>query len=193
MNTATEKRTCTVVQDPMVLIMLAILFPIMTFGSFFFVLMTIVPIYPTVGSAVSTWFIRIMFTICGLTLPALLLIEPTRYVVWITFTPKRIEYHTIARRNKLVPYSEVPYIMHGSYLHTVYFRAYILFSSRRFSTRELTEINEIRPAEHMIKIKYSKRMLKKLLPALPAQQRVKVAAIAEVIEKKKASPATRQG
>ena len=191
MDMATKKRICTVVQDPMVLGMVIILFPIMTLISFFFVLMTIVPIVPTVGSAASTWGIRILFTICGLTFPALLLINPTRYIVWITFTPEHIEYHTIARRKNLVPYSEVPYSMHGSYLHTVCYRDYILFSSRRFSTRELMEINEIKPTKHMIKIKYSKRMTNKLLPALPAQQRAKVAAIAEVIEKKKDSPENR--
>jgi hypothetical protein len=51
----------------------------------------------------------------------------------------------------------------------------------------LEEVNEIKPAEYMIKIKYSKQRINKLLPALPAQQRAKVAAIASIIEKKKTS------
>ena len=187
MEVTDRKTTCTIVQDPMVLAMLIIIIPLYLLICIYIVLGTFGLFGPTKGSVAIIWFVRIVFSVCGLTIPLLVLIDPTRYVVWITFTSSHIEYHTVARRKKIVSYSAVPYIMHGSYFHTVYFRDYILFSSRKFSTRELEEVNEIKPAEYMIKIKYSKQRINKLLPALPAQQGAKVAAIASIIEKKRTS------
>ena len=185
MEVAHRKTVCTIVQDPMALAMLIICTPLYMLISIYVVLGTLGLFGPIKGSIAIIWFVRILFSACGLTIPLLVLIDPTRYVVWITFTPEHIEYHTIMRRKKFVPYAAVPYIMHGSYFHMVFFRDYIIFSSRKFSTWELAEINGIKPTEYMIKIKYSKRRISKLLPALPEQQRAKVAAIASIIEKKK--------
>lgn len=171
----------TVLQDSMILWMEIILFILLEVGSGFILLLTFVPIWESEGSVADIWFMRILMTICGLTMPICIILEPTRYVVWVTFTTENIEFHTIARRKKIVPYSRIPYICYASYLHTVYTRYYIIFSSRRLSEKERAEINHVKPTEYLIKIRYSKKTAIQLVEILPTKQRAAIETISRIL------------
>ena len=136
----------------------------------------------------AVWFARVLFGIGILFLPFLLIVNPDRYIVWYRLTSECIEYHTAFRRKRELPYSCFPYVMHGKYLHGVYWRDYIVFSDRRLKDAELNRINHVSPsAEHFIKIRYSEKTAEKLMSVLPAKYQRTVSGIKETILKRKSA------
>ena len=169
-----------VFQDLTVACMGIILFILLTAGGCWCIYLTFLP--NTVGSTFSTWASRILMMGCVLTLPILFVVNPDRYFVWYRFTDEGIIYHTIFRRKKLLPYNTFPYVMHGRYMHGVYWRDYIVFSSRWLSNAEQNQINHVSPSATMLKIRYSEKTCQKLLSILPRKMKVSVSSIKASIE-----------
>lgn len=114
---------------------------------------------------------------CWATLPIVVIADPSRYVVWYRFSQDGIEYHTLFRRKKMLPYSNYPYVLHGKYLHGVYWRHYIIFTDRRIKNAELSQINHVAPSDQLIKVQYSKKVLVSLVAVLPEKPRASLTAI----------------
>ena len=114
-------------------------------------------------------FICLLF----LCFPAVCIADPHRTgFAWLTFVPEGIEYHALFRRKKVRPYSDYPYWSHGRYLHVAVVVDFIVLSKRKLSTRELDQINDVRPSADLIKIRYKKKTYQKLLGILPEKQKL---------------------
>ena len=180
-----NKKGIVVFQDKMVLCMLAILWTSWTVCGVWVLYLTTLP---TDSPLAAVWFVRVLFGIGILFIPFLLIVNPDRYIVWYRLTRECIEYHTAFRRKRELPYSCFPYVMHGKYLHGVYWRDYIVFSDRRLKDAELNQINHVSPsAEHFIKIRYSEKTAEKLMSVLPAKYQRTVSGIKESILKRKSA------
>lgn len=138
-----------------------------------------VTIPPTAESVITIWdwFLRFLAVFGILHLPVIICLDPYRYIVWFRFAQEGIEYHTLFRRKKILPYANYPYLLHGRYLHGVYWRHYIIFSDRRLKELELTRINHVAPSTRMIKVKYSKKAYCALEAVLPSKLRATLTAI----------------
>lgn len=131
----------------------------------------------TTASAITLWGLRIIFIIVILHLPVIILLNPSRYVVWYRFAQNGIEYHTLFRRKKVLPYSNYPYLLHGKYLHGVCWRSYFVFTDRRLSPSELMQINHVMPSARLIKVQYSPKSYWALETVLPPKLRGSLTAI----------------
>lgn len=163
-----KEQSVLVFQDKMVLIMGIILTLVCAVSSGWILHMTTLP---TSSSLASIWICRIISISMGLVLPFLFIVDPYRYIVWYRFSPECITYHTLFRRKKVIPYSAFPYVMHGKYLHGIYWRHYIVFSNRRLKESELNQINHVAPSPKLIKVQYSKKTYRALLSILPPKYR----------------------
>ena len=56
--------------------------------------------------------------------------------------------------------------MHGN-MFAAYKVNFFVFTNRRLSNEELTQINQVAPSSDLIKIRYTRKTYKKLLEALP--------------------------
>ena len=145
-------------------------------------------IFSFVGQSIEAWcilflpsdvplFAYIFFGAIWAVLPIVVLLDPWRYVVWNRFSEEGVESHTLFRRKKIAPYEKYPYLLHGKYLHGVYWRHYIILTDRRLKDRELQHINHVAPSEHMIKVQYSKKVYDVLVEVLPPKQRASLTSI----------------
>lgn len=153
-------------------------------GLFLFLVMSATSVWglyittlPSNNSLTDTWILRIILICIGLCFPVLYVVDPDRYFVWYRFSQECITYHTLFRRKKVIPYSALPYVMHGKYFHMVYWRHYIVFSNRRLKASELEQINHVSPSSTLLKVKCSKKTCRALASILPAKYRSVVAAI----------------
>ena len=167
-----------VFQDKMTISLCILLLLLLSGGSVWLLYLTTLP---TSSSLSSIWAARIIFTLTGLALPILLVINPDRYFVWYRFLPEELEYHTLFRRKRIIPYSTFPYIMHGKYYHGIYWRDYILFSDRRLNDTELNHINHVAPSVALVKVRYTKKTSDTLLDVLPSRYKPTILSIRKQI------------
>ena len=77
---------------------------------------------------------------------------------------------------------------HAGTLHGNIFAAYkvnfFVFTNRRLTNEELTQINQVAPSSDLIKIRYTRKTYKKLLEALPPSIALEVKQIHDVYIKK---------
>lgn len=125
---------------------------------------------------VALWGIRVVCMCLVLYLPVIVLIEPQRYCVWLSFTPEGIEYRAIARRRQLIPYSNFPYLYHGTCLRMAYAADYLIFSDHRLNLHDPSELCDAPPSSSLIKLPFSEELYEKLMSVLPNPQRTQLAA-----------------
>lgn len=171
-----KRRGPIIFQDKMVLFLLVFLLLGEDSGAIWMLYLTIPS---TAESAITIWdwATRILSIFIILHLPVIICLDPYRYIVWFRFTQEGIEYHTLFRRKKILPYANYPYLLHGRYLHGVYWRHYIIFSDRRLKEVELNQINHVAPSTRMIKVQYSKKTYCALEAVLPSKMRACLTAI----------------
>ena len=174
------EKSVVILQDAMVVFMSITVFVLLSAGGGWLIYISFLPI--AVGSAFSMWGLRTIIATSILVLPVQFVVNPERYFVWYQFTERGIVYHTIFRRKKLLSYNAFPYVMHGRYMHGVYWRDYIVFSSHWLSNSELNQINHVSPSATMLKIRYSEKTCQKLLSILPRKMKVSVSSIKASIE-----------
>jgi hypothetical protein len=179
-----SEESVVVMQDGMVACMGIILFILLTATSGWMLYIFSVPGLSS-GSVFSLWACRVLAIVGILVLPILFIIYPERYFVWYRFTLDGFYYNTVFRRKKLLSYNAFPYVMHGRYMHGVYWRDYIIFSNRRLTDAELNHINHVSPSALLLKIRYSEKVYQKLLNMLPRKQKVSLTSIKSSIEHRK--------
>lgn len=163
------RKECVFFQDNSAFVVAIILFLSFSASSFWIWHITTLP--DTVGSLASIWGSRLLAIALGLLFPILFLVNPDRYLAWFHFSGEGIFYHTLFRKKQFIPYSALPYIHRGKYLHGIHWREYIIFSNRRLSDSELSQINQVAPSKKLIKIRYSEKAKSKLLTILPPKQK----------------------
>ena len=179
-----ENHSITILQDGMVVFMGITLFILITAVS---CCMMYVAFLPNPDSlAAFDWGTGLLAMFCGLALPVLFVITPERYFVWYHFTEEGIWYHVLFRRKKMLPYATFPYVMHGKYMHGVYWRDYIVFSNRRLSNSELNRINHVSPSATLIKMRCSAKTCQKLMYILPRKYQGTVSVIQSSLERRRA-------
>ena len=57
-------------------------------------------------------------------------------------------------------------------MHVAVVVDFIVLSKRKLSTKELDQINDVRPSADLIKIRYKKKTYQKLLEVLPEKQKL---------------------
>ena len=98
-----------------------------------------------------------------------------RWSVTLTFDFESIRYKTAFRKEFVRPYESYPYVFRASYTHVCYKPVFIVFANRRLSSYEQTHINQVGIADDMIKIRYSKKTLMRMLEVLPPRPRSQLA------------------
>ena len=95
-----------------------------------------------------------------------------RWCLMITFDQDGVLYRPLFRRGIRLKYSNYPRIQYAYYMHGNMIAAYkvnfFVFTNRRLSHEELTQINEVAPSSDLIKIRYTRKTYKKLIEALPS-------------------------
>lgn len=95
-----------------------------------------------------------------------------RWCLMITFDQDGVLYRPLFRRGIRLKYSNYPRIQYAYYMHGNMIAAYkvnfFVFTNRRLSHEELTQINEVAPSSDLIKIRYTRETYKKLIEALPS-------------------------
>ena len=162
-----KKRSPVILQDKMALALLMFLFAGQTVGIWCSLLL------PS-NTPLDAY---IFFGMIWAVLPIVVLLDPWRYVMWNRFSEEGVESHTLFRRKRVEGYEKYPYLLHGKYLHGVYWRHYIILTDRRLKDMELRQINHVAPSEHMIKVQYSKKVYDVLAEVLPPKQRASLTAI----------------
>ena len=96
-----------------------------------------------------------------------------RWWIFITLSENGIKYKAAFHKSVVNPYSAYRYIYRGTYWHGSLFGVgyrpqYLVLSQRRLKSDELAQINNVMPSDKVIKIRFSKRLLRKLKDMLPA-------------------------
>ena len=111
-----------------------------------------------------------------------------RWCLMLTFDRDGVLYKPLFRKGMRIQYSNYPRIQYAYYMHGNMFAAYkvnfFVFTNRRLSNEELTQINQVAPSSDLIKIRYTRKTYKKLLEALPPSIALEVKQIHDVYIKK---------
>ena len=114
--------------------------------------------------------------------------ETDRWCLMLTFDRDGVLYKPLFRKGTRIQYSNYPRIQYAYYMHGNMFAAYkvnfFVFTNRRLSNEELTQINQVAPSSDLIKIRYTRKTYKKLLEALPPSIALEVKQIHDVYIKR---------
>lgn len=107
-----------------------------------------------------------------------------RWCLMITFDQDGVLYKPLFRKGIRLKYSNYPRIQHAYYMHGNLIAAYkvnfFVFTNRRLSHEELTQINEVAPSSDLLKIRYTQKNYKKLIEALPSSVAIDVKRIHDI-------------
>ena len=110
--------------------------------------------------------------------------ETDRWCLMLTFDRDGVLYKPLFRKGMRIQYSNYPRIQYAYYMHGNMFAAYkvnfFVFTNRRLTDEELTQINQVAPSSDLIKIRYTRKTYKKLLEALPPSIALEVKQIHDV-------------
>ena len=129
------------------------------------------------------WFMLLMM--CSVVISCCI---TERWCLMITFERDGVLYKPLFRKGTRIQYSNYPRIQYAYYMHGNMFAAYkvnfFVFTNRRLSNEELTQINQVAPSSDLIKIRYTRKTYKKLLEALPPSIALEVKQIHDVYIKR---------
>lgn len=115
---------------------------------------------------------RIIFGVLFVLLCISAALTSPRWWSFITLSENGIKYKAAFHKSVVNPYTAYRYVYRGTYRHgslvgISYNPQYLVLSQRKMTTEELTQINNVMPSDKVIKIRYSKRIHKKLSRILP--------------------------
>ncbi len=90
----------------------------------------------------------------------------------LTLSDKNISLTIPFKKRQTLPYTKFSYVQHGYYLHVVKPVHFIVFSQYRISNRELSQINLFENSQNAFKVRYTKRMHRRLCSVLPNHLRI---------------------
>ena len=94
-----------------------------------------------------------------------------RWCLLITFDEEGVTYRPLFRKGVRMKYSDYPRIQYAYYMHgngvVAYKVHFFVLTDRRLSSDESSHINDVAPAQNLIKIRYTRKTYQKLVAALP--------------------------
>ncbi len=89
----------------------------------------------------------------------------------VTLTQESVVLRIPFQKSNAAPYTHYPHIQRGRYFHGIagmgYWVHFIVFSKHKLSVQQLNKINSVPNSSDIFKIRYSPRIMKKLLSVLP--------------------------
>lgn len=107
-----------------------------------------------------------------------------RWWIFITLSENEIKYKAAYKKPVTHPYTAYRYVYRGIYQHgslvgISYYPQYLVLSQRKMTSDELTQVNNVLPSDKVIKIRYSKRIHKKLSRIMPTYYQQQMAKLFE--------------
>ncbi len=94
-----------------------------------------------------------------------------RWFLLITFDENGVTYRPLFRKGIQMKYSDYPRIQYAYYMHgngvAAYKVHFFVLTDRRLSYAESSHINDVAPAQNLIKIRYTRKTYQKLISVLP--------------------------
>ena len=94
-----------------------------------------------------------------------------RWCLLITFDEGGVTYRPLFRKGVRMKYSDFPRIQYAYYMHgngvAAYRVHFFVLTDRRLDYVESSHINDVAPAENLIKIRYTRKTYQKLMDVLP--------------------------
>lgn len=125
--------------------------------------------------------IQVIFGVLGFLNILAVMAGSNRWLATFIFTDDGISYRAGFRKATVQPYRAFRYIyaaryFHGSPIGIGNYRRFIVLSTRRLSTDEIENINQVAPSTVVVKIRFRKSTYEKICSILPAKQRVQLEA-----------------